>query len=290
MKKKSPAYIVCFLILLLMTPIESLGQQAYQIFDAKGKKADIHDLLKATKGKSHIFFGELHNSPIAHWLQLEITKALHETYGDQLILGAEMFETDNQLIIDEYFDDLIQQARFEAECRLWDNYETDYKPILEYAKEEGLRFIATNIPRRYANAVYHGGLNAIDALSQEAHRFIAPLPIPIDTSLTTYKEIHEMSKGHTGSYMLEAQAVKDATMAHFILRNSRPGSMFFHLNGAYHTRQREGIIAYLSKKIAGESILTITCVEQEDTGKLTDEHRGLGDFTVCIDKDMTKTY
>jgi uncharacterized iron-regulated protein len=49
------------------------------------------------------FFGELHNNPIAHWMQLELTQALHEAKEGKVILGAEMFETDNQVLIDEYF-------------------------------------------------------------------------------------------------------------------------------------------------------------------------------------------
>ena len=63
-----------------------------------------------------------------------------------------MFETDNQLIIDEYFSDLIKESSFESEVRLWKNYATDYKPLLNFAKQNGLKFVASNIPRRYASA------------------------------------------------------------------------------------------------------------------------------------------
>lgn len=290
MKKTAILIFTYFILSAFLFPVSGFTQPAFQVFNAKGGKADIQDILKATKGKTHIFFGELHNNPIAHWLQLELTKALHADHGEALIIGAEMFESDNQILIDEYFSDLIQQDQFEAECRLWDNYQTDYKPILEYAKAQGLRFVATNIPRRYANAVYHGGLPALKDFSETAHSFIAPLPISIDTTLITYQEINAMSKGHSGGYMLEAQAIKDATMAHFILLNSTPGGVFFHLNGSYHSSQREGIIAYLQKQIPAEQILTITTVEQDALDRLDPDNAELADFTICIDKDMTKTY
>ena len=42
------------------------------------------------------------------------------------------------------------------------NYKTDYKPIIEFAKENGINFIATNIPRRYAAMVSGGGLRALE--------------------------------------------------------------------------------------------------------------------------------
>lgn len=98
-----------------------------------------------------VFFGELHDNPVAHWLELEITKDIHTDKGKDLILAAEMFETDNQLIIDEYFSDIIKESSFEKEVRLWKNYQTDYKPLISFAKENGLRFVASNIPRRYAS-------------------------------------------------------------------------------------------------------------------------------------------
>ena len=46
-----------------------------------------------------VLFGELHNNPISHWLQLELTEDLHAARGADLVLGAEMFEADNQLLL-----------------------------------------------------------------------------------------------------------------------------------------------------------------------------------------------
>lgn len=78
-----------------------------------------------------VFFGELHDNPIAHWLELEITKDLYSEKGKNLILAAEMFETDNQIMIDEYYSGSIKESSFEGEVRLWSNYKTDYKPLLK---------------------------------------------------------------------------------------------------------------------------------------------------------------
>ena len=52
--------------------------------------------------KSHIFFGELHNNTISHWLQFELAKRLYALRKSRFIMGGEMFESDNQYIIDEY--------------------------------------------------------------------------------------------------------------------------------------------------------------------------------------------
>ena len=47
--------------------------------------------------------------------------------------------------LDFPFKRKISYDRFEAEARLWDNYSTDYYPVVFFAKEHGIPFIATNI-------------------------------------------------------------------------------------------------------------------------------------------------
>jgi len=38
-------------------------------------------------GKSHVFLGEHHNNAIAHWLQFELTKVLHQQHGSDLMIS-----------------------------------------------------------------------------------------------------------------------------------------------------------------------------------------------------------
>ena len=39
---------------------------------------------------------------------------------------------------------------------------------------------------------------------------------------------------HASPDIVKAQAVKDATLAHFILQNYSDGDKFLHINGSYH--------------------------------------------------------
>lgn len=71
-----------------------------------------------------------------------------------------MFEADNQIVINEYFAGIIKESSFESELRKWNNYATDYKPLINFAKNEGLKFVASNVPRRYASVVSGGGFKA----------------------------------------------------------------------------------------------------------------------------------
>ena len=279
--------------LLLAHSLMAQDKPTYQLFSKDGKDVKYKKMLKAAAEADIIFFGELHDNPIAHWLQLELTKGLHEQKGDALILGAEMFEADNQLLIDEYFAGTINAKAFEEEARLWKNYKTDYKPLLELAREKGLRFVATNIPRRYANLVSRVGLEGLDSLSGEARRFVAPLPFPFDINLPGYSGMMEMMAGHgleNTENFPKAQASKDATMAHFISRNWESGKTFIHFNASYHSDNYEGILWYLRQYDPQASMLTITTVEQAELGQLEEEYYGKADFILVVDEDMTKRY
>jgi len=169
--------------LLSTTGLFSQEKPAYRVYTETGKKADYGDIVKAALKADVIFFGELHNDPVAHWLELEIARSLFMEKGSNLIMAAEMFETDNQLIIDEYLAGIIKESSFENEVKKWKNYSTDYKPLLVFAKEKGLKFVASNIPRRYASLVAAGGFDTLQILSPEALKYIAPLPVEYDPEL-----------------------------------------------------------------------------------------------------------
>jgi len=265
-------------------------QKAFELYTGTGEKATVKQLLDKARETDVFFFGELHNNPIAHWMQLELTKALHEIKGDQLVLGAEMFEADNQLLIDEYLADHIRQKDFEGEVRLWNNYQTDYKPLLEFAKTNGLPFIATNVPRRYANLVYRKGFEALDSLSETAQSFMAPLPITYDPEVPCYKKMLDMMGGHGGENLPKAQAIKDATMAHFLLQNWREGRLFIHYNGSYHSDNKEGIGWYVSLNNPDLNIVNITTIQVDDISKVPEEELGKADFIIATPSTMTTTY
>ena len=267
-------------------------KEAYRLFNAKGKEVKYSKLLKDALESDIIFFGELHNNPICHWLQYELTRDLHSEKEGKLILGAEMFETDNQLLLDEYTSDKIKTRNFEDEARLWNNYATDYKPLIEYARENKIPFVATNIPRRYAAIVHKMGFEGLDSLSEMAKGLIAPLPVLYDPGLEGYKEMLTMmgGMGHGNENLPKAQAIKDATMSHFILENWEEGFTFLHFNGTYHSDNYEGIVWYIQQSNPDLKVLTISSVEQDTIKDLKEEHLNLADYILSVPSSMTKTY
>ncbi len=280
-----------FLLVLSLYLIgTSYGQQklAYQLYNAKGKKISYGKMLQVLTEKDIVLFGEFHNNAIAHWLQLEVTKDCKEKRN--LVLGAEMFEQDNQAVLDQYLRGEIKAKALDSLARLWKNYPTDYAPLVNFAKENKIAFAASNVPRRYASMVSKGGFAILDTISNKEKAWLAPLPIAYDASLPGYKNMVAMMGGHGGDNLPKAQAIKDATMAHFILKYYIAGSLFIHYNGSYHSDNHEGIGWYITQQRPELKQVTITTVSQKDISKLLAENKGKADFIICVDEDMTNTY
>lgn len=298
MKKISKQLTTLFFALLCtLSTFGGKNPQAYVIFDSQGEKVSFEQMIETVSKKNLVLFGEIHNCPICHWLEAETMKHLHALHGKKQLLGAEMFESDNQLILNEFMKGEISKSSFESEMRLWKNYSTDYAQLVEYAKEHKVPFYATNIPRRYAQIVALKGLDGLDALSDEAKRYIAPLPIPyvVDSATTAMFGTMTAQMGHSSrnpEFMSQAQSIKDATMAWTISQAfvENPDSYFLHFHGSFHSDHYGGIIPFLMQYNSRLSAATISCCRQKDLSQLEEEHIGKADFIICIPEDMVNSY
>lgn len=285
-------YTLIFVIVFLNI---SYGQDrpAYLLYNQDGKTVKYSKMMKAIEEADVVLFGENHNNAIIHWLELQVTKSMYEQ-STMLTLAAEMFEADDQLIINEYLDGKYDHKMFSDEAKLWKNYTTDYKPLLDFAKKNDLAFVASNIPRRYARMVYKRGIGSLDSLDDMAKAYIAPLPFEIDLTLPGYKYMIESMGSHApkGSIenMAKSQASKDATMAYFILQAVNKGNRVIHYNGAFHSNNFDGINHYLRLGNPELKIMTISIAEQQDITELEEDKMSLANYIFAIPADMTKTY
>lgn len=282
------------MLMMSMTTYAQKTPEIYHIFDAQGKEVSYEKMIKTVSATDVVFFGEIHNCVISHWMELKVLEDLTEN-NKKLKVGMEMLEADNQLIIDEYTSSLISSDRFEEECRLWPNYSTDYEPLVYYAKRHHLPLIATNVPRRYASVVKEKGLASLDSLSAEAKRYLPKLPIKYVENKNAQEGFALMgvlgkAKESKPQLMAQAQAIKDATMGWFIAQNLKKGEQMIHFNGTYHSDARNGIIPYLLEYRPKTTISTIRAVRQEEINKIEKDYLGLADFYICITEDMNMSY
>ncbi len=178
MYKLFTAFILVFLMTTSNFAQTQITGANYRIYGGQGNAATLGQIIEAIGKSDVVFLGEQHDDAAAHFLQAEIFRRTAEKFGKnrKIALSLEMFERDVQTILDEYLQNLITEKKFLDDSRPWGNYKTDYRPLVEYAKQNQIPVIAANAPRRYVNMVSRSGRESLDKLSPEAKSRLAPLP------------------------------------------------------------------------------------------------------------------
>lgn len=283
---------------------------AFVIYTEKGEMATYAQMVQDLSTADICLFGEQHNDPISHWLELNLMKSFYAIKKEALVTGAEMWEADNQIIMDEMMvNKFVDGSSYQEASVLWPNFTTDYKPLLQFAKNNNVPFVCTNIPRRYARIIFKKGIEYLDSLSAQAKTYFPPLPIHFDLTQPAYakmgsvfqtdEEFEKSAATHTAkagpmsgskpSNLVKAQAIKDATMAHFILKNWSPGKFFYHFNGEFHSANHTSIVYYLNYYNPQVKVKTVSVVKQSNVLSLEEENKK-ADYCIVVPDDMNVTY
>lgn len=267
----------------------------YKIYNTRTKQLTTPAQLAADcKDVQVLFFGEEHNDSAGHYLEHIIFRALDTLYPGKIALSLEMFETDNQVALNDYLGGFIPEDRFAKDVRLWSNYK-DYRPMIEFAKQKGNDVIAANPPRRYVTMVSRRGKRSIDSLSKEAKKFLPPLPY--DTLPGRYRDkFMDVMKGTPGSgsaNIYYSQCLWDAGMSYSIYAywKKHKDKKIFHCVGRFHCDEKLGTLAQLQKRKPGLKILNISCFSDSSFANPDwDKFSQLGDYVIITDPGLKKTY
>ena len=268
----------------------------YKIYDTHTKQLTTVDKIATACATANvIFFGEEHNDSAGHYMEATIFKALYSQYGNKLALSMEMFETDCQLVVNEYLAGFISEERFIKEGRAWSNYK-DYKPAVEFAKLNKLSVIAANPPRRYVNMVGRKGMQSLDSLSTAAKKFLPKLPY--DTATGAYRDkfmefMKGGSPGTSNARIFYSQSLWDAGMANSIYQYWRKHKeeKIFHMVGRFHCDEKLGTAAQLQNKSAKLKIINISSFSDSSFANPDwEKFSQLGDYIIMTDPNLKKTY
>ena len=283
-----------FIICVTLSAQDSMSAN-YKIYDTRTKQVITIDKIVTDMADADVlFFGEEHNDSAGHYLENKIFRALHSQYGDQVALSMEMFETDGQLVLNEYLAGTIDESRFSRDVRLWNNYK-DYRPMIEYAKQNKIPVVAANPPRRYVNLVTRRGMRSLDSLSKDAKKFLPPLPY--DTLSGRYREkFMDIMKGAPESSsrnVYYSQSLWDAGMAYniykFLKENKR--KKVFHCVGGFHTEEKLGTAAQLHARNKKLKILNIASFSDKSFNEPNWEQFSYrGDYIIITNPDLKKTF
>jgi uncharacterized iron-regulated protein len=271
-------------------------EKHYKIYDTKTRQlTTAAQIALACKDAQVIFFGEEHNDSAGHFLEKEIFSELQKLYGNQLALSMEMFETDCQLVVNEYLSGYISEDRFIKESRPWSNYK-DYKPVVEIAKQNRLDVIAANTPRRYVNMVSRKGMRSLDSLPKTSKQYLPPLPYDTATGIYRDKFMDFMKGGSPGtsnSRIFYSQSLWDAGMAYSIYSywKKNKDKKIFHMVGRFHCDEKLGTAAQLQNRKSSLKIMNISCFSDSSFADPKWENFSrLGDFVIITDPGLKKTY
>lgn len=245
----------CLCIMLISNLLFTTVSAQYKIYDSRQEKEiDLQELIDRCAQSRIVLFGEQHDDSVGHVLEYELFKGLSKIHPGNTVLSLEMFEWDVQPVLNEYLKGLITENHFNRAARLWDNYETDYKPLIEHAKAEGLPVLAANAPRRYVNMVSRMGLESLDQLdSLTRAQYLPPLPITLLEGLYFKKFQEIMGDGiHLDNKFYASQNLWDAAMAYAIHRGfeQHQPAVLLHLNGAFHSNFHTGLTERLAQDYA----------------------------------------
>jgi uncharacterized iron-regulated protein len=267
----------------------------YKIYDTRTKQIITIDKIVTDMADADVlFFGEEHNDSAGHYLENKIFRALHAAYGGNLALSMEMFEADNQLALNEYLAGKIDEARFSKDVRLWSNYK-DYRPMIEYSKQNKIPVIAANPPRRYVTMVSRRGMASLDSLSKEAKKLLPKLPY--DTLTGRYREkfftIMKGSPGGENPRVYHSQSLWDAGMANniYMFLKKNKGKKIFHCVGGFHTEEKLGTAAQLQMRNKKLKILNIASFSDKSfTNPDWEKESYRGDYIIITNPDLKKTF
>lgn len=299
---KATVLITLSLLSSFFLPLMAHAQQGepqkpaagFRVYDSSGKPVTLDDVLSAMSRVEVVFIGETHNDAVGHRIELELLQGAQARYSAKadagarrrLILSLEMFERDVQTTLDEYLGGLILERQFLTDSRPWNNYQSDYRPLVEFARANNLSALAANVPTRYANRVARLGRGSLAALSQNAKDWMAPLPYGEASAAYAEKfnrAMEGMGGGHEGSAkqnFLDAQVLRDATMAYSISQSlaSVPKALVLHVTGLFHVEGRLGTPEQLQKYRPQTRALVIIIVPAAEAKRDAESLKRAGDF------------
>lgn len=241
-------------------------ERSIRIYDPKAREElSLEALLSEIEGQDVVFLGETHTDETTHRFQTEILKRMHSLRGGKVILAMEQFERDAQDALDRYLAGTIDEATFRHTAPgVWSNYDTDYRPMIEFAKANGIRVVASNAASSVRRKLGREGKKAFDALTPEERKLIASELLPETDAY--WSRVDAATRGHGAMGVADAadrlysgQSVWDNTMAESIARalDEHPDHCVIHVNGGFHSAYFDGTVAQLEKRKPGLAITTI---------------------------------
>ncbi|EGR2405502.1 hypothetical protein DYA88_16050 [Vibrio cholerae] len=244
------------------TPTQVSTFYDYQLATPTGERISLQKLPAEIENADVILVGEWHTHAGIHRFQTDLLKQMTEN-GHPMALSMEQFTRDAQPLMDDYLTGKIGEQYLIQKANAWPNYESDYRPLVEFAKSQQLPVIAANAPKPIVRCIGRVGIDYLDRLSPEQRQWVAT---EVNIQDSPYKSTFMASMHHGNPAQNEnqyaAQVTWDETMAESILRYlaANPERKVLHIAGMFHTQQGLGTAASILRRNPNLKVVIITPV------------------------------
>jgi len=234
----------------------------YRIVSPKNKVISIQDLSRKIKNANVVLIGEWHTHSGIHRFQADLLKVMF-LQNPNLTLSMEQFTRESQEIVDQYLAGEIGETTLIKKANTWPNYESDYRPLVEFAKLNKLDLIASNAPNNIVSCIAREGLDYINRLPAKERAWLAD---SITTKQSAYKTRFLASMHHgdvtQNNQQFAAQMTWDETMAESIVRylDAHPDKQVMHIAGNFHVENGLGIAASILRREPDLNIVIVSPV------------------------------
>ncbi|PVV08189.1 MAG: hypothetical protein B6D72_06295 [gamma proteobacterium symbiont of Ctena orbiculata] len=244
---------------------------------------DVSGLIEKVSDRQVVFIGETHDQYQHHLNQLAIIKGLHAKHSD-LAIGLEFFFQPYQSALDRYIGGEIDEPDLIRESDYFNRWRFDYRlyrPIFQYAREQGIPLIALNLESEITQQVGRDGIESLpQALKQR-------LPAEIDRDNDAYRErlrsvfdAHPHKDGRSFENFLDAQLLWDEGMAQRAAEwmEKNPDSHLVILAGVGHIMYGDGIPKRLSRRVDTSQAIIL------NVNAASDLNQSMGDYLILAEK------
>ncbi len=261
---KQTAALLCALTMILCVaqtspaekpapPVQNRAEMWLDLYT--GEPLEYSEMISDLEQADLIFLGEHHTVPRHHRWQQEIIESLCSN-GRPLVVGLEMLGNQFQPELDRYsigeidFDQLAETTEW---GEYWGNYE-DYRGILEWAREAGIKILALSAELEVVRKL---GRQGLEALTEEER---SSLPQQMNLDDPPYFDLMKMQMMvHAGltednlRKIFAAQVARDETMADtmagYLKSPAGKGRRAIVLCGSGHCSYGYGTVSRLTNRL-----------------------------------------
>ncbi|MCZ8344300.1 MAG: ChaN family lipoprotein [Leptospira sp.] len=256
---------------------------SYKIIETKtGSKLSLDELAEKLASSELILFGEEHDDLVGHTVSRDLYSLL--VSKSKRTLSLEMLERDQQTITDEFIFYGLAESQFLNSTVHWKNFKDDYFPLVKIARDNKLKVVCANPPRRFVNQVSKSGIIAYQSFPPHTRVWV-----PEPSLLTAFQSseyvarlrelMSEHSHGslHSTENFFLAQSVWDQGMADAISwERHSTGLPIFHLNGRFHS-DRVGGLTFRLRKMGHNPVVLSSFPEGKEN---PEEFAKIADFVI----------